>query len=124
MRYETYKKLMEKNASMQKDAGVGIGLGLLVTGLLGGVGTAIAGGYQAGTNAALIHLGTHTALGLGGGALLAQALSKGQQDISDIKKEYEAERLKTDIGEMQAKINQESRAKKRMQQPVQSMRLT
>ena len=123
MTYEAYKTLLDKHAALDKHAGIGIGATLLVTGLLGGLGTAISGGYQAGANAAMIHLGTHAALGMGGGALLAHALSKGQQDIDDIKKEYEAERLKTDIGELQTKINQEAGFKRKLRQPVQSMRL-
>ena len=124
MTYDQYKSIMQKRAAMNKEGALGIGVALLVSGLLGNVGTALSAGAQAGANAALIHLGVNSALGLGGGALLAKALSKGQQDINDIKKEYESERLKTDIGELQTKINQEARRRKRMQQPVQSMRLT
>lgn len=121
MRYNEYKALMESKP-MQKKAGVGLGLGLLITGLIGNVGGAIAAGAQGATNAALLSLGVNSALGIGGGALLAKATSKGQQDVDDIKKEYEAERLKTDIGELQTKINQEAKMRKKMQQP-QSMRM-
>ena len=127
MTYKEYKARIafQKNASLNKEAGIGVGAALLATGLLTSLGGAIGAGYQVGTNAALLHLGLNSALGLGGGAILAKATSKGRQDVEDIKKEYEAERLKSDIGEIQTKINQEARARKRrMGQPVQSMRLT
>ena len=121
MRYNTYKAL--KNApQMKKTAGAGLGLSLLVTGLIGNLGGAIAAGAQGLTNAAMLSLGVNSALGIGGGALLAKATSKGQQDVDDIKKEYEAERLKTDIGEIQTKMNQEARQRRKMQAP-QSMRM-
>lgn len=125
MTYKEFKSRMQKEASQDKQAAFSVGLGLLVTGLLGNIGGAIAAGAQGATNAALLHLGLNSALGIGGGALLAKATSKGQQDVADIKREFEAERLKTDIGDIQTKINQEARARKRrMGQPVQSMRLT
>lgn len=122
MTYIEVCEQMKKEAAMEKKAFPWLAASLLATGLMTTIGGAIGAGYNVGTNAALIHLGVNSALGLGGGALLAKATSKGQQDVEDIKKEYEAERLKTDIGELQTKMNQEARARKRMQQP-QSMRL-
>ena len=124
MTYEEFKARQQEGTPLEKKAAIGVGAALLVTGLLGNTVGAIGAAANGLTNAALIHLGLNTALGLGAGALAAKATSKGQQDIEDIKKEYEAERLKVDIGELQTKMNQEARARKRMQQPVQSMRLT
>ena len=124
MRYNEYKALMAKKASQNKKASVGAWAGatLLVTGLLGNAAGGLGAVLNGATNAALLHLGVNAALGIGGGALLAKATSKGQQDVEDIKKEYEAERLKTDIGELQTKINQEAAQRRKQMAPL-SMRM-
>jgi len=55
--------------------------------------------------------------GIGAGWVGAKMTAKGDQDIDTVKKEYENERLKADLGYLKAKTESEYDAFKRQEDP-------
>lgn len=83
-----------------------------------GITTSIASGLAGLSGTAAVYLLAMTGLtGIGVGYAAAKATAHGNKDIDTIKKEYENERLKADLGYLSAKTNSEYEAFKNKQQP-------
>lgn len=70
-----------------------------------------------GVNTAVLLLAAGASVGGTAGYLGAKLNAKDKQDIDTIKKEYENERLKSDLGYLSAKTNQEYNAAVNKQAP-------
>ena len=71
------------------------------------VGSVAATGTDAFTNTALLLLGAAASAGIGIGAFGAHITSHGKQDEDTVKKEYENERLKADVGYVASRLEDE-----------------
>lgn len=81
--------------------------------------TALAqGATQLTTTGAVYLLALTGATGVGLGYAAAKATAHGKKDIDTVKKEYENERLKADLGYLSAKANSEYTAFKNRQAPT------
>ena len=78
-----------------------------VQAILKAVGAAAATGGDAFTNAALYTLGAAAVGGIGIGAFGAHITAHGKQDEDTVKKEFENERLKADIGYVASRLEDE-----------------
>ena len=79
--------------------------------------TAIRGMADIPINTAVLLLAAGASVGGTAGYLGAKLNAKDKQDIDTIKKEYENERLKSDLGYLSAKTNQEYNAAANKQAP-------
>lgn len=76
-----------------------------------------AAGSDAITNGALYLLGAAAAAGVGIGAFGAHITSHGKQDEDTVKKEYENERLKADVGYVASRLEDEYNRSKTATKP-------
>lgn len=95
MNIQTVQNAMVKRSS--------IGAGMFGKMILSGLSTS----SDAVTNAALYLLGAAAIAGTGIGAFGAHITSHGKQDEDTVKREYENERLKSDIGYVSSRLEDE-----------------
>jgi len=81
------------------------------------LGSMFATGSDAVTNGALYLLGAAAASGIGIGAFGAHITSHGKQDEDTVKKEYENERLKADVGYVASRLEDEYNRSKTATKP-------
>lgn len=91
-----------RNAMLKKAAGPGVAPAMAKA-----VGGVAATGTDAFTNTALLLLGAAASAGIGIGAFGAHITSHGKQDEDTVKKEYENERLKADVGYVASRLEDE-----------------
>ncbi len=95
MDIQIVKQAMEKRA--------GVGVMAIAKSVLGSLGA----GSDAMTNTALYLLGATALAGGGIGAFGADITAHGKQDEDTVKKEYENERLKADVGYVASRLEDE-----------------